>query len=161
MAARTAVCQDILPSALREFRESFPQFTVRIDPIPTRAAMHALTEGKANIGIYGQPVRHPGLAFTELFEDEMCFMVIPLHPRVLKRGANRTEIATQRFVLPKPGNESRAYVESCPCRKLFLKGRDHDPARHRGRQRRRDQGFRPVQSRGRIFTKVDCGKGNF
>src|ERR1700743_49893 len=51
IAASNPACQYILPLALREFRESFPEFTIQIDPCTARQALDAMAEERIDLGV--------------------------------------------------------------------------------------------------------------
>ena len=55
IAADVIGCQHILPAVLREFRESFPKFTVRIDPCTSRQAIEALGDDRADLALTVRP----------------------------------------------------------------------------------------------------------
>jgi len=84
---------------LREFKESFPQCLIQIEPGDTPAAVELLENHRIDLALALQP-RHPGpLEFRPLFEDELQFLVSPLHPWAKAGRVERGEITRQRFIL--------------------------------------------------------------
>ncbi len=112
IAASTTACQYILPPALREFRGSFAEFTIQIDPCTAQQAIDALAEGRADLAVFVQPLRAPGIHFIRIGRDELHFILHPHHPWVARRKANTREIAKQNFILPERSSETHTLIES-------------------------------------------------
>jgi DNA-binding transcriptional LysR family regulator len=112
IAANTTACQYLVPPALREFRESFPEFTVKIDPCTSPQALSAMEEGDVDLGIFIEPATHHGAAFTLISEDELHFLVNPLHPWALKRKALLENVTAQSLVLPERGSETHVLIDA-------------------------------------------------
>lgn len=94
-----AACQYILPAVLREFKESFPQYTITIEPGDTTECLDALRENRVDIGIGLEPEKESQLEFMPLFTDELIFLACPLHPWAVHRKIPRDEIPRQNYVL--------------------------------------------------------------
>jgi len=99
IGASITACQYIVPEALREFRESFPSYSLRITPGDGPAVTQALLEGALDLGIVVRHQRQPKLAYHELFEDELGFLVSPLHPWGRAGKVERRELSGQRMIL--------------------------------------------------------------
>jgi LysR family transcriptional regulator, low CO2-responsive transcriptional regulator len=112
VAASTTACQHILPPALREFRESFRDFTIQIEPCTSQQALGALGEGRADLAVFVQPLHAPGMNFIAIAVDELHYLVNPLHPWVSKRKANSDEISKQNLILPERASETHALIEA-------------------------------------------------
>jgi DNA-binding transcriptional LysR family regulator len=112
IAANITSCQYLVPPALREFRESFPEFTVKIEPCRTLQALTAIEEGNIDLGIFIEPAIHPKTTFTPICEDELYVLLNPLHPWVLKRKAVHEEFANQNLILPEKGSETHDLIET-------------------------------------------------
>jgi DNA-binding transcriptional LysR family regulator len=111
IAAVDTVCQFVLPPALREFRESFPGYTVKIEVCPARQAAELLADGQVDMALLPEPARHTGAEFSLLAEDDMQFVVHPLHPWAIRHRVQRAGIAKARLVVPAPGNATRELVD--------------------------------------------------
>jgi DNA-binding transcriptional LysR family regulator len=109
IAASTTACQYILPLALREFRESFPGFSIQIHPCTTPQAVELIAEEAAHLALIIEPQTHSGLTFIPLAGDELHFMVHPIHPWT-RRGAER-DVAKQNLILPERTSETHALIE--------------------------------------------------
>ncbi len=91
LGASTTACQYILPTVLREFKQSFPKCVISIDPGDHGRQVDQLLGGSIDLAIMLEPEGMKELAFAPLFEDEMRFLVSPGHPwaregRVLRDG---------------------------------------------------------------------------
>src|SRR6267378_6442334 len=70
-------CQYILPFALREFKESFPQSAIQIEPGDTPTALQALHQNRIDLALALEPSTQTDLEFRPLFVDELQFLVSP------------------------------------------------------------------------------------
>jgi DNA-binding transcriptional LysR family regulator len=99
VGASITACQYLVPEALREFRERFPAYSLRITPGDGPAVAQALLDGSLDLGILVRHDRQSKLAYHDLFEDELGFIVSPLHPWAVSGKVNRRELAQQRLIL--------------------------------------------------------------
>ncbi len=99
IGASTTACQHVLPGVLREFKESFPQCAISIEPGDTPEMITALREHRIDLAVNLEPQREESLEFRPLFTDELQFIVSPLHPWARQGRVNREEIARQNYIL--------------------------------------------------------------
>jgi DNA-binding transcriptional LysR family regulator len=99
IGASTTACQYIIPEALREFRECFPAYSLAITPGDSPQIAAHLLNGEIDLGILIRDQRRGKLAYHDLFEDELRFMVSPLHPWAKAKKVDRRELSTQHMVL--------------------------------------------------------------
>jgi LysR family transcriptional regulator, low CO2-responsive transcriptional regulator len=99
IGASPAACQYIIPEALREFRESFPNYSLTIVPGDSPAIIELLLNESIDLGLVIKPERQKKLQFHDLFRDELGFVVSPLHPWVKAGKVDRRELRDQRMVL--------------------------------------------------------------
>jgi len=99
VGASITACQYLVPEALREFRESFPAYSLRITPGDGPAVMQALLDGSLDLGILVRHDRQAKLTYHDLFEDELGFIVSPLHPWAISGKVSRHELPQQRLIL--------------------------------------------------------------
>jgi DNA-binding transcriptional LysR family regulator len=92
-------CQYILPSVLREFKESFPQCVIQIEPGDTPAALELLHQNRIDLALALEPPSQTQLEFRPVFTDELQFIVSPLHAWALGNRVERAEIKRQQFIL--------------------------------------------------------------
>ena len=102
VGATAAACQHLIPEALREFRECFPDFSLSILPADSPAVLERLLEGTLDLGVVvraDRPDRGPRLSYTDLFTDELGVLVSPLHPWAKAGRADRRQLADQRLIV--------------------------------------------------------------
>lgn len=101
VGASTTACQHILPTVLREFRQSYPKCVIRIEPGDHSQQLELLRAGQIDLALIIEP---PGPALNEvtfvpLFQDELRFLVAPLHPWAKLGRAPRETIEAETLVL--------------------------------------------------------------
>ena len=99
IGASTTACQHVLPSVLREFKESFPQCAISIEPGDTPEMIEALRQHRIDLAVNLEPRREEPLEFRPLFTDELVFITSLLHPWAKSGRVNRDEIPTQHYIL--------------------------------------------------------------
>lgn len=99
IGASPTACQYILPNVLREFKESFPQCVIQIEPGDTPTALELLHNNRIDLALALEPRNLGRLQFRHLFTDELRFLVSPVHPWAMAGRVERSEIARQRFIL--------------------------------------------------------------
>ncbi|HZP58689.1 MAG TPA: LysR family transcriptional regulator [Opitutaceae bacterium] len=82
VGASTTACQYILPTVLREFRQSFPRCVIKIEPGDHSRQLDLLRAGQIDLALVLEPppTIHDEFTFVPLFQDELRFFVAPLHP---------------------------------------------------------------------------------
>lgn len=110
IVASTTACQYILPSALREFRSAFPGITIHIQPCTARQGIEALAEEEAHLAFFVETPWATGTEFLPLAEDELHYLVHPLHPWT-KRSAER-DLAGENLILPAAGSGTLGLIEA-------------------------------------------------
>jgi DNA-binding transcriptional LysR family regulator len=101
VGASTTACQHILPTVLREFRQSYQKCVIRIEPGDHGQQLDLLRSGQIDLALILEPPS-PGMnefAFVPLFQDELRFVVAPLHPWVKLGRAPRESIEAETLVL--------------------------------------------------------------
>jgi DNA-binding transcriptional LysR family regulator len=101
VGASTTACQHILPTVLREFRQSYPKCVIRIEPGDHSQQLELLRSGQIDLALIIEP---PGatlgeVTFVPLFQDELRFLVAPLHPWAKLGRAPREAIEAETLVL--------------------------------------------------------------
>jgi DNA-binding transcriptional LysR family regulator len=99
IGASTTACQHVLPGVLREFKESFPQCAISIQPGDTPENIEALRAHQIDLAVNLEPRREANLDFRPMFTDELQFIVSPLHPWAKARRVVRGEIAREHYIL--------------------------------------------------------------
>src|ERR1051325_10707347 len=99
LGASTTACQYIVPPVLREFKESFPDHAISIEPGDTPELVALLLRHRIDLALSLEPDKEPQLDFHPLFTDELCFIVGALHPWAQRGRVERSEIPRQSYVL--------------------------------------------------------------
>ena len=112
LGASTTACQHILPGVLREFKDSFPNCTISIEPGDTPEMIEALHAHKIDLAVNLEPKRGEPLDFRALFTDELHFILSAQHPWARAGRVNREEIARQDYILYKRKSYTSAMIEA-------------------------------------------------
>jgi DNA-binding transcriptional LysR family regulator len=99
LGASTTACQHLIPPVLREFKESFPEHVITIEPGDTPALVNALLQHRVDLALSLEPQNEPQLDFQPLFTDELHFLVGALHPWARAGRVERAEIPRQNYIL--------------------------------------------------------------
>ena len=67
IGASTTACQHVLPGVLREFKESFPQCAIAIEPGDTPEMIDALRQHRIDLAVNLEPRREEWLEFRPAF----------------------------------------------------------------------------------------------
>ncbi len=97
----TAAAQFILPTVFREFKESFPLYEIQVVCGETPDTIERLLKNQVDIAVSLKPQDASRLSCHAIFEDELEFLVSPLHPWAqkapkLKEAAQETFIVASR-----------------------------------------------------------------
>jgi DNA-binding transcriptional LysR family regulator len=99
IGASITACQYIVPEALREFRESFPGYVLRINPGDGPLVAQGLLDGSLDLGIVVRHQKQAKLTYHDLFTDTLGFIVSPLHRWAKAGKVDRRELSQQRMIL--------------------------------------------------------------
>ena len=99
LGASTTACQHLIPPVLREFKESFPEHAISLEPGDTPELVTALLRQRIDLALSLEIDNEPQLEFHPLFTDELCFIVSALHPWARAGKVEREEIPRQSYIL--------------------------------------------------------------
>ena len=99
IGATNTACQYIIPEALREFRECFPSYSLSITPADSPVSLDNLLNNTIDLALLLRAERNRKVQFHPLFEDELQFVVSPLHPWAKNGRADPKQYASQRMIL--------------------------------------------------------------
>jgi DNA-binding transcriptional LysR family regulator len=111
LGASTTACQHIIPPVLREFKESFPEHAITIEPNDTRGMVSSLLQHRIDLALSLDPGSEPQLEFLPLFTDELFFLVGAQHPWTQEKYILRDEIPRQSFILYSKNSVTFGLVE--------------------------------------------------
>jgi len=91
---------ELLPRALRYFRESNPAVRVRLHDLSTREMLQGLREGKLQVALLVQvsPKALAGLVFDELQRQPVCLAVHRAHPLARVRRVGLEQVAREHLI---------------------------------------------------------------
>jgi DNA-binding transcriptional LysR family regulator len=98
LGASTTACQHIIPPVLREFKESFPEHAITIEPGDTPEIVDALLHHRIDLAL-SLATNEPQLEFHPLFSDELDFIVAALHPWAKAGRVERADLPRQNYIL--------------------------------------------------------------
>jgi DNA-binding transcriptional LysR family regulator len=98
IGASTTACQHIIPPVLREFKKSFPDHAITIEPGDTPELVAALLNQRIDLAL-SLASNEPQLEFHPLFTDELHFILAALHPWAKAGRVERSEIPRQNYIL--------------------------------------------------------------
>lgn len=99
IAAGNTACQYLLPGLLREFTRSFPNSLITVETGDTPLAVHLFEQNRIDLALCIEPKQDKTFQFTELFTDELVFVVSPQHPWAEQGKVIREAIGREQFVL--------------------------------------------------------------
>lgn len=99
LGASTTACQHLIPPVLREFKESFPDHAISLEPGDTPQLVALLLRQRIDLALTLETEREPQLEFHPLFTDELRFVVSALHPWAQAQRVERSEIPRQSYIL--------------------------------------------------------------
>lgn len=99
IGASTTACQHILPAVLREFKESFPQCAIHIEPGDAIHSIGMLRNHRIDLALALEFRHEKQFEFRPLFTDDLQFIVSPLHPWAQAGHVDRASIARQNYIV--------------------------------------------------------------
>ena len=99
LGASTTACQHLIPSVLREFKESFPDHVITLEPGDTPELVDALLKHRIDLALTLEVESESQLEFHPLFTDELHFIVSASHSWVQRGHVERGEIPRQNYIL--------------------------------------------------------------
>ncbi len=99
VGASTTACQYLLPTVLREFKQSFPKAVITIEPGDHAQQVELLLNNRIDLAIMLQPEKESEFEFLPLFDDELRFLLSPLHPWAQAGRVQRESLGSETLVL--------------------------------------------------------------
>ena len=99
LGASTTACQYILPTVLREFKQSFPKCVISIDPGDHARQVELLQHCRIDLALMLEPDGLKELTFVPLFTDEMRFLLAPTHPWARAGRVQRETLEQETLIL--------------------------------------------------------------
>src|SRR5438876_12196343 len=91
---------ELLPRALKYFRESSPGVRVQLHDLSTQEMLRGLSDGKLHVALLVQvsPKSLAGLVFEEFQRQPVCVAMHPAHPLARERRVGLDQIAKERII---------------------------------------------------------------
>ncbi|HEX7654521.1 MAG TPA: LysR family transcriptional regulator [Verrucomicrobiae bacterium] len=99
LGASTTACQHLIPPVLREFKESFPDHAITLEPGDTPELVAALLKQRIDLALTLEAEKESQLEFHPLFSDELHFIVSAMHPWAQAGSVERDDIPRQNYIL--------------------------------------------------------------
>ena len=111
IGAPHSLCQFLLPTVLREFRDCFPRCEPSIEAGDTAGLIERLQEHELDV-VLGMKLRGgEEMSSRALFCDEMIFVVPPMHPWADGRPLGVKELESVQFIIYARATETHRLVE--------------------------------------------------
>jgi DNA-binding transcriptional LysR family regulator len=110
-----AASQFILPTVLREFKESFPQYEIKVVPGETLSILDKLYQDEIDVALTLEPEDLHRIDSVVVFSDTLEFLVSPLHPWA-KQAPTAKEVLDETIII-----SSRASQNFTILQEHFLK----------------------------------------
>ncbi len=99
LGATHTLCQYLLPTVLREFRDCFPRCEIHIESGDTADLVGKLEKAQLDL-VLGLGGRTPNwVKFVPIFKDELVFVVSAQHPWATKEKIPLEEIGAESFLI--------------------------------------------------------------
>lgn len=99
VGASTTACQYLLPTVLREFKQSFPKAVITIEPGDHSTQVDLLQNNRIDLAIMLQPETRGEFEFVPLFQDELRLLTSPMHAWVREGRKTPGSLAAETVVL--------------------------------------------------------------
>jgi len=98
LGASPTACQYLLPTVLREFKQSFPSCQIKIEAGEAPQLCELLLSNHLDLALTLDPRNHD-VAFRTLFTDELMLLVSPLHPWVQRQAITPESFSRETFIV--------------------------------------------------------------
>lgn len=111
IGAPHTLCQFMLPTVLREFRDCFPRCEPSIESGNTSELMERLKEHDLDVVLGLKVKEDPQFNSRVIFRDQMGFVVPPVHPWADAGKVTPSDFETMQFIIYAKATETHRLVE--------------------------------------------------
>lgn len=111
IGATVTISQYVLPSVLRELRESFPAFDISVTTADSRDLMVQLEEAEIDLAVALETAFSGKLLRRKLFEDEIQMALSPIHPLATAERIDVSDVASASFIFYNQASETFRLLE--------------------------------------------------
>ncbi|MCG8601953.1 MAG: LysR family transcriptional regulator [Verrucomicrobiales bacterium] len=99
IGATVTISQYILPSVLRELRETFPAFEISVKTDDSLGLMDSLEAGEIDVAVALRTPRSGSLVDRVLFQDEIQMAFSPVHPLANRAKLSKKDVQDENFII--------------------------------------------------------------
>lgn len=99
IGASPTACQFIIPAVIREFKDSFSDIAIKIETAVGRDSESLLRDGKIDLALSLKYPTPSSIEFVDTAEDEICFIVNPLHHWAKSQKAQLSKLAEEKIII--------------------------------------------------------------
>lgn len=111
IGAPHSLCNFLLPSVLREFRDCFPRCEPLIEAGDTTYLMDRLAEAELDVVLGLRPRGRGDEGYRFMYRDRLHFVVSPFHPWALDPSSVSGSLCDQQFIIYAKGTETNRLVQ--------------------------------------------------
>lgn len=111
LAASSVPGEQMLPSILASFRQSYPNIHVCLTVTDTAAVLRDIRRGQVHLGIVGGKDEKANLAYRLFGKEKMVLVVPKNHPLSRRRSVSIETLLSQPIIQREPGSASRQNFE--------------------------------------------------
>jgi len=111
VGATATLCTSLLPAVLREFKESFPQCLIQVEPGDSRDLIRRIEEQRIDLALILNGAADARFDTVPIFSDELCFITDPLHPWAAAGIPPRAEVVRQKLILYRKSSQTFRLVD--------------------------------------------------
>jgi DNA-binding transcriptional LysR family regulator len=118
----------LLPPAIRQFRQRYPEADVIVRNQTTEETVRMLRAGDLDFGLRSRPPRAPGILYEEVGRADRVVIAPRRHSVLRRRRLTLADLAAHPFVMPWPHSTTRLLLETAlaatglPCRVVLEAG---------------------------------------
>ena len=103
--------EQILPNAIKRFRNEGQMARVRILDRLANDVAEAVSQGDADFGLSSIPALEPNLAFEPVIDDKLVLAMLRDHPLSEKSEVNWEDLTGDQLILPMKGTGNRMLID--------------------------------------------------
>ncbi|MBN9692432.1 MAG: LysR family transcriptional regulator [Verrucomicrobia bacterium] len=111
IGATATICTALLPPVLREFKESFPQSLIQVEPGDSRELILSLERQRIDLAVMLAEAADERFETIPIFTDELMFITSPMHSWATDGVAPRSEIARQNLIVYRKSSQTFRAVD--------------------------------------------------
>lgn len=111
IGATVTISQYVLPSVLRELRESFPAFDISVTTDDSRGLMQLLETGEIDVAVALETSFSQRFSVVTLFEDSIQMALSPMHPLASSPKIRVSDILEESFIFYSQNSETFRLLE--------------------------------------------------